>query len=424
VIEVPGAGVGLVASRDLVPGELILSDSPTILSPPTRCRPQCLQCCKTLNNLGFVCNRCGFPLCGPACQNGDLHRIECKVFEDANFEAEIEDLNVADDHYAAILPLRILALRQQPEKWAAFTSFLSHCQGRRKNAAQWDFIQEHSVEMTRDTCELGDEVSESELHRLIGIFMINSLEVELGNDHGEEMAFYPVFSNINHACLANARLVKLPDKSIEVRAKAWIREGEEVTIQYLTETLPTLTRRPMLARKWHFECNCKRCLDPAECGLNIGSLLCTSNQCSGILLPLQPLNPDSDFGCQRCGETLNVKEVSSITATAEEDLRKCGVGDVVENLERFLHIYSLRLHPRHQLMFTASLRLGWVYGRFGGDGLRGLSRPQIERKRQCCDQALATLAFLDEGGLGTNKWRDRMVAEIKVIDLLLRCKNE
>ena len=75
------------------------------------------------------------------------------------------------------------------------------------------------------------------------------------------------------------------------------------------------------------------------------------------------MNPDSYFGCQRCGETLNVKEVSSITATAEEDLRKCGVGDIVENLERFLHMYSLRLHPRHQLMFTASLRLGWVYGR-------------------------------------------------------------
>ena len=32
-------------------------------------------------------------------------------------------------------------LRQQPEKWSAFTSFLSHCQGRRKNAAQWDFLQ-------------------------------------------------------------------------------------------------------------------------------------------------------------------------------------------------------------------------------------------------------------------------------------------
>ena len=223
--------------------------------------------------------------------------------------------------------------------------------------------QEHSVEMTRDTCELGDEVTEEELHRLIGIFMINSLEVELGPGHGEEMGFYPVFSNINHSCLANARLVKLPDKSIEVRAKAAIKEGDEVTIQYLTETLPTLARRPMLGRKWHFECSCRRCLDPAECGLHIGSLLCTSNHCSGNVLPLQPLNPDSDFGCQRCGKTLSVKEVSNITAAAEEDLRKCGVGEIVENLERFLHVYSLRLHHRHQLIFTASLRLGWVYGR-------------------------------------------------------------
>ena len=92
-------------------------------------------------------------------------------------------------------------------------------------------------------------------------------------------------------------------------------------------------------------------------------MLCTANNCSGNVLPLQPLNPDSDFGCQRCGKTLGVKEVSSVTAAAEEDLRKCGVGEIVENLERFLHVYSLRLHHRHQLIFTASLRLGWVYGR-------------------------------------------------------------
>ena len=35
-----------------------------------------------------------------------VRRIECEVFEKANFEAEIEDLKIADDHYAAILPLR------------------------------------------------------------------------------------------------------------------------------------------------------------------------------------------------------------------------------------------------------------------------------------------------------------------------------
>ena len=83
-----------------------------------------------------------------------MRRIECEVFEKANFEAEIEDLKVADDHYAAILPLRsatpkpkqnidlrILALRRHSDKWSAFTSFLSHCEGRRGNTAQWSFLQ-------------------------------------------------------------------------------------------------------------------------------------------------------------------------------------------------------------------------------------------------------------------------------------------
>ena len=44
-----------------------------------------------------------------------MHRIECEVFEKANFEAEIEDVKVADDHYAAILPLRS-ATPSSPDK--------------------------------------------------------------------------------------------------------------------------------------------------------------------------------------------------------------------------------------------------------------------------------------------------------------------
>merc|ERR1712015_391153 len=116
-------------------------------------------------------------------------------------------------------------------------SFLSHCEGRRANRAQWAFLQEHSVEMVRDVCELEDEVGEEELHKIIGIFTINSLEVELEEGYGEEMGFYPTFANINHSCISNAKVVKLLDKRVEVRAKARIPAGEEITIQYLTEML-------------------------------------------------------------------------------------------------------------------------------------------------------------------------------------------
>ena len=50
--------------------------------------------------------RCGFPLCSARCAAGELHRVECSVLEQADFEAEIEDFEVEDDHYAAIMPIR------------------------------------------------------------------------------------------------------------------------------------------------------------------------------------------------------------------------------------------------------------------------------------------------------------------------------
>ena len=45
-------------------------------------------------------------MCDELCADGDIHAMECKIFTQVDFEAEIEDFNVVDDHYAAILPLR------------------------------------------------------------------------------------------------------------------------------------------------------------------------------------------------------------------------------------------------------------------------------------------------------------------------------
>ena len=45
-------------------------------------------------------------MCSETCSEGDTHRQECQILSGVNFEADIEDLTVCDDHYAAILPLR------------------------------------------------------------------------------------------------------------------------------------------------------------------------------------------------------------------------------------------------------------------------------------------------------------------------------
>ena len=130
----------------------------------------------------------------------------------------------------------------------------------------------------RDICELHDTFSEAEIQRIIGIMSVNSLGIDLGPEYGELMGFYPLFSNLNHSCLANSRPVKKPNLSVEVRATRRISRGEEVNFRYIVETQPTRIRRDLIHRKWFFMCECVRCKDPTECGAYLGALKCSDKE--------------------------------------------------------------------------------------------------------------------------------------------------
>ena len=99
----------------------------------------------------FKCARCNFPMCDDRCAEGELHGMECEILTGVDFEAEVEDFNVVDDHYAAILPLRCISLaRSDPESWRVYQTFLSHCEERREqNREMWNYQQEHCVEFVR-----------------------------------------------------------------------------------------------------------------------------------------------------------------------------------------------------------------------------------------------------------------------------------
>merc|ERR1719483_154272 len=137
-----GRGRFIVATRNIAPNELILIDKPIVETPYTKSKAQCLQCYKIVTGK-YKCKMCGFPMCGVDCANGDLHKIECKVFEKADFEAEIDDLMVNDDHYASILPIRCLHLKyNDPEMWNRFTGFLGHCDEQKYfHKDMWDYHQ-------------------------------------------------------------------------------------------------------------------------------------------------------------------------------------------------------------------------------------------------------------------------------------------
>ena len=81
---------------------------------------------------------------------------------------------------------------------------------------------------SRDICEFRESLSDAEIQRMLGVMSVNSLGLDLGPDHGEMMGFYPLFSNLNHSCIANSRPVKRPDFTVEVRATRRIAAGDEI----------------------------------------------------------------------------------------------------------------------------------------------------------------------------------------------------
>ena len=88
----------------------------------------------------------------------------------------------------------------------------------------------------RDMCEYREELTGDEIHKMIGIMSVNSLEIELG----EEMGFYPTFSNINHSYLANAKPVKLKEVNCGDSANKDKERNVEQKMVFLVFLYPVL----------------------------------------------------------------------------------------------------------------------------------------------------------------------------------------
>lgn len=313
---------------------------------------------------------------------------------------------------------------KEPEKWKLFQTFQSHCQERRSaNTDLWAYHEEHGVEFVRDMCEYKEELTGDEIHRMIGIMSVNSLEIELGEGYGEEMGFYPAFSNINHSCLANAKPVKRKDKEVQVVSKTIVKEGEEITFQYIVEIQPTRIRRGMLNRKWFFLCSCTRCCDRTECGTFLGALLCQNRDCGGSVLPDQPTVSSSSFSCLECGSTVENQEAVRIMNEAEINTKKEDPSDhVVDHIEKFLQKYGHILHPYNYVMASMKMKLGCLYGNCPQYPLYTMTKTIMMRKLQVCEESLVPLAILDSGNVGQNKWKGRLEKEISKVQYLMQNK--
>ena len=256
---------------------------------------------------------------------------------------------------------------------------------------------------------------------MIGIMTTNGLDISLGKGYGELMGFYPVFSNLNHSCLANAKPVKKRDQRVEVRAKRGIRAGEEICIQYLLETQPTRLRRQLIARKWFFLCSCLRCSDKTEAGTFLDGLKCQSRSCEGRVLPVSPLEPETEYSCDQCETETSNTEVNNILQRAEsEACKRVGVDRAIQHMEAVIERFGDILLETNYVMTNIKLKLGCLYGNLPPSSVLGKMSPEeLQRKLDYCKQGLAVINILDEGNLGENTWKLRLEKEIMRTNLVL-----
>jgi len=361
-------------------------------------------------------------MCNSFCASGNLHKIECDLLAKADFEAEIEDFSINDDHYACIMPIRCLSLKQSNSAgWSAFMEFQGHIDLQMEHhPGMWDYHKEHCAEFLCDTLELGHMFSEEEILEAVYIMYTNSVNMDLGPGKGPLTGFYPLFANMNHDCQCNTKTVKLPDNRLEVRAVRRIPEGQEITTQYVSPEKHTKLRQKMLFKKWFFWCECNRCKDRTESGSFLGAFLCTESKCGGPMVPQNPRDEESDYICLNCEHSFSNKYAQRILKNAESDIRNIVQGlDLLQHLEHWIDLKSTILHPNNYLMISVKRKLGSMYGNCAPYLMKSISIPILERKIQVCHEVYSALDKLDPG---PNKWRESMLTEIRKAEIMKKLK--
>ena len=277
---------------------------------------------------------------------------ECKIYSTNKVKVKLK-ANEPNDFYTNIAPIRFLHLKNLGESTEDQTVPLlelpDHAEERSQFAkSEWNMIELEVVEFLRARCFLKNELSAEELHKLSGIFMVNSINVSKGK------GLYPIFSTVNHDCLSNAKFKVDPDSWIlQLKAQSAIKKGQEITVQYLSTILGTHKRRKKIKSEWYFECECQRCSDPTENDTFVSALICEACE-EDYLLPTEPLDVFSSWTCGSCDFFLSCTDVEAKIDVIEDELSIATNKRDLKLLEDFVRHYSGQiLHPNHYLLLLA-----------------------------------------------------------------------
>jgi len=344
-------GTCLVASRDIKPLEIILTDVPAIVSP--NLGSDISVCCMCLQSLEkrFKCPKCSFLMCSDECVRSESHKEECPYLQ------RLPELD-HDSQMAVLAVVRTLLIRKHGgEPWENIAKLMSHKENRKQNVDEWKLFHKNVAIPILSTLAEDLGVNDDDIEEVIGILNINCASFHFALDFRDGVvdgrALYPTLSLVSHSCVANARYQVNPEDGFTVvlRAKRDIFEGEEITIQYVPPTLGNPKRQLELWNEWFFECDCSRCSDTSEFGTFVSALKCFECH-EGLILP-ELSSFGSAWRCRFCNAPYDQEMIMNIVEKAEIQLQEISLNPSVKQYESFIRKHLRNLHLKHYLNLTA-----------------------------------------------------------------------
>jgi len=404
VLYKEGVGRYVVASRDIKASEVILEDTPAALGPNYETEALCLECLSRVDG-SVLCHHCNLPLCSDKCRDGPKHKPECDAFRELEKKVVIEEYgrDTISYEYGCITVLRLLSLRDtDPEAWARVQFLMDHDEERRKEKEYWQMFQKNIVGYLRIVVGLADTYSEDEINRAIGILRTNAFQIEhpyMTAQGTSGKAIYPTFSFISHSCISNARYTVKPNERLTLRAQVDIKEGVEITIQYISFLYGNTRRRKEISACWMFECQCERCEDTTELGTFLSAILCT--HCKGAVLPENSGMECEMWKCRDCGQKMEIGKALEIVKQLEDEMSNT-MDHEMEKFKAIVEKFSALLHPQHYQMQMLKRHLAGA--------MRGnMTLQQVEQRLKLMEEFIQVFQTVDPG---LTKWRGKMLYQV------------
>jgi len=366
--QLANKGFGIVASKELQPGQLVLVEQAGVLGPASP--ESCLECLELTKE---SCNLCGFSLCHD-CQSHPQEFLsrhdseECVLLQKTKNPSQQEIWNISG-LFNIVFPLRLLRLKtSDPKLYKQITSLEGHVEHRQhqKSSASSDSM----IAMGNMLSKIFD-VTVNEAIQAIAIQLTNGFEVNLPSMSGR--AVYPIISYFNHACVPNvtqSHKVVMPNEKncfgtskedtakrffLELKVQRTVLAGTELTIRYNSVFEGFVKRQKTFTQEWFFECGCPRCSDPTEFGTFTSAVKCF--QCSkGFVIPYPTLLnshlKDADdvarFHCTNCGQSSSFNFVESVEQDVSNHMNQDSPN--MEQMVDLIKACTATLHSQHYLV--------------------------------------------------------------------------